>query len=644
MSEINTLQVVNPIYSTNANLGGARANIHMADEGYLLEQRNTRQANRSFSKGLGEAVTFGINVVDTNIRVNKQIKAMREKEAELENRNKASEYLDGLKEVTAKYREDNKGSIDPQKFSAGYQDVVTQYTQNAKMNMPVGAMDIAKGPAEHYVSQATISNYHLSSTNKTKANVAAIENRTDEKIRNASMNNFAQDLENFKYDLDTKAIAVPVNKDLEVKNYIRRYKMSQYSKEIVKTPTLDAKKTYLADKDLDDIDKETLASNQATEYRKYQSQVYDNALGQVPLGTLTKEKLDEYKGILNNQQVKNLMSWQRSYLYQKKVDKNRIATEKYEKLSMQRYNLDPESNDYEKQSAKIRNEVSSIDGLTHTQMMSYDSMVNTIKKNHTTVTSMSPNQKADRKTIQDNLNAMFPAFDKFGKVDTSFPYEYAINKIDVSEESFLGKRTITKEPDIEKQQAVLSNLNKRMDDWYTAHPDWTIEEAQKQLKVISKPYRVENEITRIIRETTPKSSNATQSTEPSKTTGESSETNNYDFDAVTQANKNLNFVKRVLEGNKKRIKNKDGSYSTHLMATVGLDNKTAVLPTIVEIDGKLKKLPIDKAVEYAKKTGEFILFDDPKEADAYAKNGLINHNITPKRTKVINTGKYKVRY
>jgi len=58
-----------------------------------------------------------------------------------------------------------------------------------------------------------------------------------------------------------------------------------------------------------------------------------------------------------------------------------------------------------------------------------------------------------------------------------------------------------------------------------------------------------------------------------------------------------------------------GRWGTHRMAySTGTPN--IVYPTIVQdpISGNLKQLNDDEAVDYAKKTGEFIPFDKPEDA------------------------------
>lgn len=96
-------------------------------------------------------------------------------------------------------------------------------------------------------------------------------------------------------------------------------------------------------------------------------------------------------------------------------------------------------------------------------------------------------------------------------------------------------------------------------------------------------------------------------------------------DSTLNANKNLDFVKRLLEVNTKsiptpsNIPGSKGNVSTHLM---GWNGKTKIAPHIVNVNNKLKYLQSeDERDEYAEKTGEFIEFKNPEQAKWFAANG-----------------------
>lgn len=65
------------------------------------------------------------------------------------------------------------------------------------------------------------------------------------------------------------------------------------------------------------------------------------------------------------------------------------------------------------------------------------------------------------------------------------------------------------------------------------------------------------------------------------------------------------------------IQNPDGSFSTHKM--ISFDNMAA--PTIVMMDGKLKELSPEEAMDYAMKNRTYKRFKTPEEASDYANNG-----------------------
>lgn len=97
-----------------------------------------------------------------------------------------------------------------------------------------------------------------------------------------------------------------------------------------------------------------------------------------------------------------------------------------------------------------------------------------------------------------------------------------------------------------------------------------------------------------------------------------------DFAAkVLKANKGKNFVDRLFDPKAPKIQNEDGSFSTHLMASSEEDGAGVVYPTIIQDPKtkKLQKLSPEEALRYAHKTGEFIGFGNPKDADWFAANG-----------------------
>ncbi len=95
------------------------------------------------------------------------------------------------------------------------------------------------------------------------------------------------------------------------------------------------------------------------------------------------------------------------------------------------------------------------------------------------------------------------------------------------------------------------------------------------------------------------------------------------FAETLNKNKDLNFVKRILEPNKyPQMDNQDGTFSSHLMASATVGGKEFVFPTIIQDkDGELKKLSMDAAIKYALKNKEYIEFRTQEEADTFASGG-----------------------
>jgi hypothetical protein len=95
-----------------------------------------------------------------------------------------------------------------------------------------------------------------------------------------------------------------------------------------------------------------------------------------------------------------------------------------------------------------------------------------------------------------------------------------------------------------------------------------------------------------------------------------------DIGSIIEQNMDKDFVRRILNtaSGPSPIKNKDGSSSTHLMSYAEVDGRYIVYPSIVNIDGKLKKLGDREAVDYALKNNEFIEFNSAAEAENFSIN------------------------
>lgn len=91
--------------------------------------------------------------------------------------------------------------------------------------------------------------------------------------------------------------------------------------------------------------------------------------------------------------------------------------------------------------------------------------------------------------------------------------------------------------------------------------------------------------------------------------------------SVLATNSHMNFIKRILDPELYPvIWNEDGSFSTHRMAWSEVDGAGIVYPTIVQEGGDLVELGSDEALDFAIRSGEFIRFDDPAEAEWFSRN------------------------
>jgi len=94
------------------------------------------------------------------------------------------------------------------------------------------------------------------------------------------------------------------------------------------------------------------------------------------------------------------------------------------------------------------------------------------------------------------------------------------------------------------------------------------------------------------------------------------------INAILKSNSDKSFVKRILHRDKYPVlNNPDGSFSTHSMAWGEADGRYFVYPTVLlDEDGTLKRFDADAAWGHVMKTGNFLEFSSPKEADWFSKN------------------------
>lgn len=82
------------------------------------------------------------------------------------------------------------------------------------------------------------------------------------------------------------------------------------------------------------------------------------------------------------------------------------------------------------------------------------------------------------------------------------------------------------------------------------------------------------------------------------------------------------FEKRLHQIPYPRIKNADGSYSTHRMSDAEVDGRYIAYPTIQQMDdGRLAELVQQEALRRALKRKNYREFPTAEEASAYARGG-----------------------
>ena len=99
--------------------------------------------------------------------------------------------------------------------------------------------------------------------------------------------------------------------------------------------------------------------------------------------------------------------------------------------------------------------------------------------------------------------------------------------------------------------------------------------------------------------------------------------NSYADSDVLQANKSKNFIGRILnfESAPPPLLDEAGRKQTHRMSAEFLGEKgtiPAAFPLVIERDGKLVKLSKPEAIDHARKTGEYVAFEDIESANQFS--------------------------
>ncbi len=89
---------------------------------------------------------------------------------------------------------------------------------------------------------------------------------------------------------------------------------------------------------------------------------------------------------------------------------------------------------------------------------------------------------------------------------------------------------------------------------------------------------------------------------------------------ILDQNKHKGFVKRILEPEKfPTLELGNGRHASHMMAWSKVGDKFIVYPTVLYDGKKLQQYSPDIAIRHVLETGNFIEFDNPKDADWFSK-------------------------
>jgi hypothetical protein len=90
---------------------------------------------------------------------------------------------------------------------------------------------------------------------------------------------------------------------------------------------------------------------------------------------------------------------------------------------------------------------------------------------------------------------------------------------------------------------------------------------------------------------------------------------------ILERNKEKTFIRRILEPERFPTLNLgEGKYATHMMTWSQVGDKYVVYPTVLYDGKKLNRYDPEAAWERVRETGNFIEFDNPKEADWFSRS------------------------
>lgn len=209
--------------------------IHLADEGYIREQRNWQNAQRSVSQGVTRAGMFVAGLTE-------ELKALEAKRQQAKNEVDAVSYMNGLRDVTNKFMIEHQDSRDYHNIQDKYTEAVNKYHEDfKKLNKPSEeAFKMIDRQALNYVGNMRVNVTNRAMKNDSMFQVSRVEAVNTDILHKADVNNFEIDFAHYKKNQEIlwKYQGKPADEVIKLQDegFQRQYFVSAYSKTIASTP------------------------------------------------------------------------------------------------------------------------------------------------------------------------------------------------------------------------------------------------------------------------------------------------------------------------------------------------------------------------------------------------------------------------
>ena len=280
-------------------------NIHMADEGYIREQRNWANAQRSVSQGVTRAGMFIAGLTD-------ELRALEDKRQRAKDEVDAVSYMNGLRDVTNKFMIENKDNRDYKTIQDKYTEAVNKYHDDFKMahNPTEDAFKMIDRQALNYVGNMRVNVTNKAMKNDSMFQVSRVQAVNTDLLQKASLDNAEADFASYKRNQQVlwQYQGKPADEvvKLQDETFKRQYMVSSYSKIIADTP-VDAVDNSMwrgndlltaKDKRALDIELQRRQNDQEKERRKYVKEradvVYDSLRHGEPVSPSVFDDIAKY--------------------------------------------------------------------------------------------------------------------------------------------------------------------------------------------------------------------------------------------------------------------------------------------------------------------------------------------------------------